>query len=1187
MTHSTRYALLVFFAGGPALALGCAGERSEGLAATERLGGEHVVFDLEVKPLPEIPLPNDAAMRLDPSSPTGRRLNVSEQAPTALERALRRKYNRLDGFGAYAPISVRFTGPLDLAELRARHGTNDDFRDDAVYLVNVDPACSRYGEEIALDLGRGRFPVTLYKHGKRIPDPLAPGGYRVDDGGNTLFDLDPRTDYNNLLFEERNEDRNGNLTLDPGEDLDGDGALDLANFEDPAACDALEIGTIEYDKCIADHLLPHYERETHTLIARPVWPMEQRCRHAIILTKRLVDAQGLPVESPFPAVHHRDQTQALAPAIELLGRYGLGPTDIAFAWSFTVGSQTTDLEALRAGLHGAGPFSRLAEELPVKSFRFWTAGELVPGSPDPDVKRIAGPCGGEALNRFWADGVGEWEPNRCALEAELSSVGGFAGGEFEAPNLLADRDGIATDEYPADDNESWDIDAGTGSATYGTSKVTFWCALPVEKDTSCSPGNPEGKPFCKPFPVVLYAHGYGGSRAEILGFLGRHTSMGVAMCGVDSYGHGLNRVGQDIFAAAAFSALDDSLGELGAPALKQMILRGRDRDLDNDGKADSGGDMWSADIFHTRDMVRQSVLEYMQMVRMLRSMDGAALSADGSVLGDMDGDGGVDIGGPANTVAMWGISLGGVLTGVAAGAEPGLDAASPNAGGAGLADVAVRSAQAGVPEEVHLPTVGPFLAGCLPVDDHQNPLPPGAPPTEDCLTGGKSDDEGGTLRLTFLLHAIGRYQRIDLGAVTGILPGDRVHLSNLDNGEEKTVTIDPRGRFRVAVPADALSPTERRPLLGLTDDDDQPVSFEATPLLADRLKLTVLGPDGAEKAVVDTFLREVEFQGTVYPEGAPLVALQEGFALERNTPELRRFLGLAAHALGPADPAVWAARYFLEPPDVSAYDPNVPKSRVHVLVMPTLGDRNVPVNTGIAHGRAAGLFGSWLREPDKYGPEHGWRELFTPDPRYGKPVDQELIDTYVVEGDARLQRYLDNPKNPNVLYDIDNVSDGAAQFSCGPSDWSALVGESGCPPEIDGQEVFFGVPAPAPGKELRQNRAAPPPGGATRHLQRAVVPRLRRRRLHGQFHRALPRVARPPRDPRAGVRLLGERARQHHRERREAGLGPPGHRLHRRRPQGLFPGVHCRLGDRHARRSCVPPLTARSRPFSVRKKVWV
>ena len=41
-----------------------------------------------------------------------------------------------------------------------------------------------------------------------------------------------------------------------------------------------------------------------------------------------------------------------------------------------------------------------------------------------------------------------------------------------------------------------------------------------------------------------------------------------------------------------------------------------------------------------------------------------------------------------------GISLGGIVAGVLKGAEPGFDAVSPNAGGAGLTDIGARSRQA-------------------------------------------------------------------------------------------------------------------------------------------------------------------------------------------------------------------------------------------------------------------------------------------------------------------------------------------------------------------------------------------------------------------------------------------------------------------------------------------------------------
>ncbi|MBM4292999.1 MAG: hypothetical protein FJ138_17580 [Deltaproteobacteria bacterium] len=43
------------------------------------------------RPLPDLPLPNDLATRLDPTSAMGRRINASMVAPTALEAHVRRK----------------------------------------------------------------------------------------------------------------------------------------------------------------------------------------------------------------------------------------------------------------------------------------------------------------------------------------------------------------------------------------------------------------------------------------------------------------------------------------------------------------------------------------------------------------------------------------------------------------------------------------------------------------------------------------------------------------------------------------------------------------------------------------------------------------------------------------------------------------------------------------------------------------------------------------------------------------------------------------------------------------------------------------------------------------------------------------------------------------------------------------
>ena len=1051
--------------------IACGGSQPEGWLLSEQTGGPTVQYDLTAEPLPEIPLPNDQATRLDPTTATGRRLNISEDAPTEYERRTRRTFNRLDGFGTFSPIMVSFDAPLDIANLKERHA-DTDFRNDAIFLLNVDQDCNRYGEEVYLDFHSGRNPITLYKFGERQADPEAPNGEYFEDNGNLFFQFDSRFDAHNILFEERLEDVNGNGVLDEGEDLDADGRLDIPNFIDPEACIGLD--GIEYNQCVADNLVNFYDRQANRLYLKPLWPLEQQCTYAVVLTKRVQGENGNAIQSPFPYVNPQSQTSDVRGVEPLLSRYSLSTDDVAFAWTFTTGSMTKDIEEVRKGLYNVGAFSQLGSEFPVSGFHPYTRSEMgaVTGiEVDEDVAEdyaLPGGCVASSFSWLWGpNGMGEWPANMCALEADLASVDQTFGGTFRAPNLLNDKDGLATERYPADNDEIWELSQMTGEIEYGETDVSFWCSLPQELDTSCSEGNPEGTPFCKPFPVVMYAHGYGGSRNEISLHMGRHNAMGYAMCSLDSYGHGLTRWREDPIAGAAIRVAGVEFDRNGIPELTGLLTNGRDRDLNNDGLADPGADMWTSDVFHTRDMVRQSVVEYMQFVRMLRSMDGENTDFHGNILGDVDLDGQVDIGGPENTIGMWGISLGGILSGVLAGSEPSIDAVSPNAGGAGLVDITVRARQAGVPDAVVMPMLGQLIVGCIPHDSHQNPIALGEETDRDCLKTDTPDGlKGGDLRLAFIANDNARDATREFGALEGVQPGDRIVVSNLTSGEVKETVINERGWFRLGMPADALDPITRRPLLGLNDQSTEPGVASDNLLLADGILIEVYRGEELLGSI-EEFQQEVVFQGTKYPEGSPLVVLQEGLGYERNTPEFAQFMAFAQSALSVADPGVWGAHSFLEPLNFD-YDPYA--RGTHVLMMPTAGDVNVPVNTGIAMGRVSGHFGSWLRDEEQYPAEYGWREIFMPDERYGVSVDQHLVDTYVIEGDAMLQRYGDNHINPNVLYDVDDISDGVAEFSCGPSDWSALIGENECPEEVEDQEIFYDVPNSEPGKALRINR---------------------------------------------------------------------------------------------------------------------
>ena len=508
-------------------------------------------------------------------------------------------------------------------------------------------------------------------------------------------------------------------------------------------------------------------------------------------------------------------------------------------------------------------------------------------------------CSGAAMTWLWGpSALDEWPGNTCAIEADLSTMDGLFAGRFTSPNFLVDRDGIATSKYPADNDEHWEIDPMTGSGPYGEHDVTFWCALPQELDYSCSEGNPEGIAFCKPFPVILYAHGYGGSRAEISLHMGRHNAMGYAMCGVDAYGHGLNVWLDDPIAGATLAIANAEFTRDGLPELGALLATGRDRDLNNDGLSDPGADMWTSDVFHTRDMVRQSVLDYSQLVRILRHMDGENLDGHGRVLGDIDGDGKVDIGGPENTIGMWGISLGGIISGVLAGSEPSIDTVSPNAGGAGLTDITTRQIKVGFPEAVVMPMIG-HGGGLYANRQPSNSLEAGEQSDSDCL-GWELMVPLMPVNFASCLSPTTTPKIWRFAAIDNVNPGDRVVVENLVSGEQISRVVTPQGWFRAGIAADALDSISRRPVLGALGNSTGEMRVDDPTLVGDAIEIRLYeGDSDVLKATVNTFEQELEFQGSVYPEGSTLVVLQEGLGYDRNTADFARFLAIAQSALSP------------------------------------------------------------------------------------------------------------------------------------------------------------------------------------------------------------------------------------------------------------------------------------------------
>ena len=141
--------------------------------------------------------------------------------------------------------------------------------------------------------------------------------------------------------------------------------------------------------------------------------------------------------------------------------------------------------------------------------------------------------------------------------------------------------------------------------------------------------------------------------------------------------------------------------ELASGGAAKALEASRAIDLNGDGVPDSGGLVWSAHLLHTRDTMRQSVLDGVQLTRMLQERStgrpGAARTTTATAIrrttsaGDFNGDGVVDLGGPKVPYYSSGGSFGGLVAQIHGAIDPSFAATAPVSGGGGFVNVAVRS----------------------------------------------------------------------------------------------------------------------------------------------------------------------------------------------------------------------------------------------------------------------------------------------------------------------------------------------------------------------------------------------------------------------------------------------------------------------------------------------------------------
>jgi len=983
------------------LGRGCDDSAPDPLRATPPGTGATVVFDLLHRPLPDIPVPNDLATFPDPTSRTGRRINASLIAPSHFEEVARQVFSEMEGWGTYAPMWLRFTKPptagpldpaLDLENVRSRmQGDDYAFADDPFYVIDLST-----GVPAVLDEGAGSLPMVLKEPGKYWPN-------------------DPHVASDTLLFDPRDE-APGLATYDPAYDTDFDGVIDHPNTLGPGG-----------DHPGVDNLLTWYERETDTLILRPLLPLKEKTEYAIVLTDRLKGIDGKPVRSPFPGVYHPQQRDAIAKLRDVLSKKddpkwaayygdlaGTGLEHVAFAWTFTTQPTVEDMRLLRDGLYGQGPFARFKDEFPPKVTIMKAAGNPageIDGSPacqkrakTPYAVRVNDTDVRESFSKLYKDVFDYDAGDIKALDDANANVDHVVVGYYDTPFLQGDPNAL-------DPDARFHVDFRTGKGDVRHDKAVFWLVVP--KATARAK---------QPFPVALFGHGVGGNGTESLAHGGNYARNGVATVTINMPMHGFPNAQQYVTIAN---------GELGQRCLRpwaDALLLGRTHDFNGDGETDPGWWWWTAHVGNVRDNVRQGTLDEMQFTRILRTFDGKTLSGqdfngDGKedLAGDFDGDGTVDVGGPDLPIYSAGESLGGIMSEIHGGIDHQITATAPMSGGGGLTDIALRSY--GVVETL-AQLMSPILVS-IPATDR----PPNSNgPRTNCSSTQRS--------VRMLVDDGDSVPEIEIACLdpSEDAQGMTVMLTNTRNREQRCARTGADGRFRVPIPAsvgdglfvellpmpDAVTDYKTCKLKEGVPRGRQISTFEQkAPVYGKVDENAPVGVDPARQGARSCSGQCAQFMDQFFPVGSALIAVQEGIGYGRNTPEYRRLSALVQAIVDPADPINFAKYYMLEPlvgPDGKATPPR------GLLNINTVGDGFVNISTGVAFSRAAGAIPFLPPQALALYPEY--RDWVTPQALYDvyghRTPNQVLIDTHLVEGIARLGRH---PAGPNCGVNYDTVTD--------------------------------------------------------------------------------------------------------------------------------------------------------------------
>ena len=385
-------------------------------------------------------------------------------------------------------------------------------------------------------------------------------------------------------------------------------------------------------------------------------------QYAAVLTSRVKSADGRAVQASAdfesvrsggghaPAVYTAAYTKVMAAIGSALAKDGAQVVAIA---PYTTNDMAKQLYTLRDGIESA----------PAPTLK-WDAQSLAPMSPALFATSVGGnlPMGATASLDAWLGTVpptAKLMDNSDDPDANLSVrahdlILEVGTGVFEATNWLTH---YATGSYNDLDHATFTTDTSgkiVPAPDAPTAKV--WVTFAVPQGTMPSTG----------WPVVIFQHGLGGSRQDLMSLANPLCQKGWMVAVIDSVTFGAR--------APESSYQVDKVNNFGGPG---STYTGPDGIADPLGGATNGSsDLFGGliDIGAIRDQFRQAALDTAQLVKLLRSKpDLSGLALDGATP-SIDPD----------RIAYIGQSLGAIEGATAAAIEPHVQNWVLNVGGGGL-----------------------------------------------------------------------------------------------------------------------------------------------------------------------------------------------------------------------------------------------------------------------------------------------------------------------------------------------------------------------------------------------------------------------------------------------------------------------------------------------------------------------